>query len=147
MAGPRVIASACSRAGGVCWCWATATLTVIENVTQTHGGRGPFAAGARRQGVIASRRPSAGARIVIQVTSEDDIMLITDGGSLRAPAPVRFHARPQHSGVRLIRPREDEKLVGLEPFNPGGGREGEAGPRAKERSFRSGPCPRKQPRA
>ena len=50
----------------------------------------------------------------MQVTDEDDIMLISDGGTL-----VRTHAREistlgrNTQGVTLIRLREEENLVGL----------------------------------
>ena len=68
------------------------------------------------QGVIGIQTSARNGRLIsaLQVTDEDDIMLISDGGTL-----VRTHAREistlgrNTQGVTLIRLSEDENLVGL----------------------------------
>ena len=68
------------------------------------------------QGVIGIQTSSRNGRLIsaLQVTDADDIMLISDGGTL-----VRTHANEistlgrNTQGVTLIRLREDENLVGL----------------------------------
>jgi DNA gyrase subunit A len=73
------------------------------------------------QGVIGIQTSERNGALIaaIQVTSEDDIMLITDGGSLvRTSAGEISTLGRSTQGVRLIRPREDEKLVGLERIQP-----------------------------
>ncbi|HEY5776293.1 MAG TPA: DNA gyrase subunit A [Xanthomonadales bacterium] len=68
------------------------------------------------QGVIGIQTSPRNGRLIsaLQVTDDDDIMLISDGGTL-----VRTHAREistlgrNTQGVTLIRLREDENLVGL----------------------------------
>jgi len=68
------------------------------------------------QGVIGIQTSPRNGRLIsaLQVTDEDDIMLISDGGTL-----VRTHAREistlgrNTQGVTLIRLRDEENLVGL----------------------------------
>ena len=68
------------------------------------------------QGVIGIQTSKRNGQLIsaLQVTDEDDIMLISDGGTL-----VRTHAYEistlgrNTQGVTLIRLREDENLVGL----------------------------------
>lgn len=68
------------------------------------------------QGVIGIQTSARNGKLIsaLQVTDEDDIMLISDGGTL-----VRTHANEistlgrNTQGVTLIRLREDENLVGL----------------------------------
>jgi DNA gyrase subunit A len=68
------------------------------------------------QGVIGIQTSARNGALIaaLQVTDEDDIMLISDGGTL-----VRTHANEistlgrNTQGVTLIRLREDEDLVGL----------------------------------
>jgi DNA gyrase subunit A len=74
------------------------------------------------QGVIGIQTSERNGALIaaIQVTSEDDIMLITDGGSLVRTGAGEISTLGRNTqGVRLIRPREDEKLVGLERIQPG----------------------------
>jgi DNA gyrase subunit A len=73
------------------------------------------------QGVIGIQTSERNGALIaaIQVTSEDDIMLITDGGSLVRTGAGEISTLGRNTqGVRLIRPREDEKLVGLERIQP-----------------------------
>ena len=68
------------------------------------------------QGVIGIQTSPRNGRLIsaLQVTDDDDIMLISDGGTL-----VRTHANEistlgrNTQGVTLIRLRDDENLVGL----------------------------------
>ena len=68
------------------------------------------------QGVIGIQTSARNGRLIsaLQVTDDDDIMLISDCGTL-----VRTHAMEistlgrNTQGVTLIRLREDENLVGL----------------------------------
>lgn len=68
------------------------------------------------QGVIGIQTSERNGKLIsaLQVTDDDDIMLISDGGTL-----VRTHANEisklgrNTQGVTLIRLREDENLVGL----------------------------------
>jgi len=77
-----------------------------EHSRQGRGGQGVI-------GIQTSERNGA-LIAALQVTDEDDIMLISDGGTL-----VRTHANEistlgrNTQGVTLIRLREDENLVGL----------------------------------
>ncbi|MCW8924712.1 MAG: DNA gyrase subunit A [Xanthomonadales bacterium] len=74
------------------------------------------AQGRGGQGVIGIQTSERNGRLIsaLQVTDDDDIMLISDGGTL-----VRTHANEistlgrNTQGVTLIRLREDENLVGL----------------------------------
>jgi DNA gyrase subunit A len=97
-------------------------LTVTENgygkrtaaedyPTQGRGGQGVIGiATSERNGALIS---------AIQVTSEDDIMLISDGGTLvRTNAGEISTLGRNTQGVTLIRLRKDEKLVGLERIEP-----------------------------
>ena len=73
------------------------------------------------QGVIGIATSSRNGALIsaIQVRDDDDIMLISNGGTL-----VRTHAGEistlgrNTQGVTLIRLRKDEKLVGLERIEP-----------------------------
>jgi DNA gyrase subunit A len=73
------------------------------------------------QGVIGIATSSRNGALIsaIQVMNDDDIMLISNGGTL-----VRTHAGEistlgrNTQGVTLIRLRKDEKLVGLERIEP-----------------------------
>jgi DNA gyrase subunit A len=74
------------------------------------------------QGVIGIQTSERNGALIaaIQVASEDDIMLITDGGSLVRTGAGEISILGRNTqGVRLIRPREEEKLVGLERIQPG----------------------------
>jgi DNA gyrase subunit A len=89
------------------------------------------------QGVIGIKTSERNGALIaaIQVTSEDDIMLITDGGSLVRTSAGEISTLSRNTqGVRLIRPREEEKLVGLERIQPaeedGEGEEGAEGEEA-----------------
>jgi DNA gyrase subunit A len=91
------------------------------------------------QGVIGIQTSERNGALIaaIQVTSEDDIMLITDGGSLVRTGAGEISTLGRNTqGVRLIRPREDEKLVGIERIQPdeegGEGAEGEEGDASEE---------------
>jgi len=73
--------------------------------------------GRSGQGVIAIQTTERNGRAVgaLQVSDEDEIMLISSGGTLvRTPtAEVSIMGR-NTQGVRLIRLDEEERLVGLE---------------------------------
>ncbi|MCU0989625.1 MAG: DNA gyrase subunit A [Xanthomonadales bacterium] len=88
------------------------------------------------QGVIGIQTSERNGALIaaIQVTSEDDIMLITDGGSLVRTGAGEISTLGRNTqGVRLIRPREDEKLVGIERIQPDeGGGEGAEGAEGEE---------------
>jgi len=80
-----------------------------------HQGRGG-------QGVIGIQTSKRNGALIsaIQVTSDDDIMLISDGGTLvRTTAGEISTLSRNTQGVKLIRLRQDEKLVGLERIQPG----------------------------
>jgi DNA gyrase subunit A len=73
------------------------------------------------QGVIGiSTSDRNGALIsAIQVSSDDDIMLISDGGTLVRTSAEEISTLGRNTqGVTLIRLRKDEKLVGLERIEP-----------------------------
>jgi len=73
------------------------------------------------QGVIGiSTSDRNGALIsAIQVNSDDDIMLISDGGTLVRTNAAEISTLGRNTqGVTLIRLRKDEKLVGLERIEP-----------------------------
>jgi len=73
------------------------------------------------QGVIGIQTSERNGRLIsaIQVTAEDDIMLISDGGTLvRTKASEISTLSRNTQGVTLIRLRQDEKLVGLERIEP-----------------------------
>ncbi len=78
---------------------------------QGRGGQGVIGiATSERNGALIS---------AIQVTGEDDIMLISDGGSLvRTNAGEISTLGRNTQGVTLIRLRQEEKLVGLERIEP-----------------------------
>jgi len=97
-------------------------LTVTEN---GFGKRTPAAEYHRQgrggQGVIGIKTSKRNGSLIsaIQVTSEDDIMLISDGGTLvRTNAGEISTLGRNTQGVTLIRLRQDEKLVGLERIQP-----------------------------
>jgi DNA gyrase subunit A len=73
------------------------------------------------QGVIGIQTSERNGALIsaIQVTSEDDIMLISDGGTLvRTNAGGVSTLGRNTQGVTLIRLRKDEKLVGLQRIEP-----------------------------
>ena len=73
------------------------------------------------QGVIGISTSERNGRLIsaIQVSSEDDIMLISNGGTLvRTNAGEISTLGRNTQGVTLIRLRKDEKLVGLERIEP-----------------------------
>ena len=80
------------------------------------------------QGVIGIKTSDRNGALIaaLQVTDEDDIMLISDGGTL-----VRTHADEistlgrNTQGVTLIRLRDDENLVGLARIQSEEGEEAE----------------------
>jgi DNA gyrase subunit A len=81
------------------------------------------------QGVIGIQTSDRNGALIsaIQVRSEDDIMLISDGGTLvRTNAGEISTLGRNTQGVTLIRLRKDEKLVGLERIEPEGEEEEEA---------------------
>ena len=97
-------------------------LTVTEN---GYGKRTPaeeyHCQGRGGQGVIGIKTSKRNGALIaaIQVTSEDDIMLISDGGTLvRTTAGEISTLGRNTQGVTLIRLRQDEKLVGLERIQP-----------------------------
>jgi len=107
-------------------------LTVTEN---GFGKRTPVDEHHRQgrggQGVIGIKTSKRNGALIsaIQVTDEDDIMLITDGGTLvRTTAGEISSLGRNTQGVTLIRLRQDEKLVGLERIQP----EDEEGEEGKE---------------
>jgi DNA gyrase subunit A len=74
------------------------------------------------QGVIGIQTSERNGCLIsaIQVTSDDDIMLISDGGTLVRTSAAEISTLSRNTqGVRLIRLRQDEKLVGLERIQPG----------------------------
>jgi len=80
------------------------------------------------QGVIGIQTSKRNGQLIsaLQVTDDDDIMLISDGGTL-----VRTHANEistlgrNTQGVTLIRLRKDENLVGLARIQSEDDEEGE----------------------
>jgi len=73
------------------------------------------------QGVIGIQTSDRNGLLIsaIEVSSEDDIMLISDGGTLvRTNASEISTLGRNTQGVTLIRLRKDEKLVGLERIEP-----------------------------
>jgi DNA gyrase subunit A len=82
------------------------------------------------QGVIGIKTSKRNGALIsaIQVTDEDDIMLISDGGTLvRTTAGEISSLGRNTQGVTLIRLRQDEKLVGLERIQPDAEEEEEGG--------------------
>lgn len=84
---------------------------VDDHPRQGRGGQGVIGiATSKRNGALIS---------AIQVSSEDDIMLISDGGSLvRTNAGEVSTLGRNTQGVTLIRLRQEEKLVGLQRIEP-----------------------------
>jgi DNA gyrase subunit A len=73
------------------------------------------------QGMIGIQTSARNGALIsaIQVTSEDDIMLISDGGTLvRTNAGEISTLGRNTQGVTLIRLRKEEKLVGLARIEP-----------------------------
>ncbi len=99
-----------------------------EILTVTENGFGKRTAvddhprqGRGGQGVIGISTSDRNGRLIsaIQVTGDDDIMLISDGGTLvRTNAGEISTLGRNTQGVTLIRLRKDEKLVGLERIQP-----------------------------
>jgi len=97
-------------------------LTVTEN---GFGKRTPAAEHHRQgrggQGVIGIKTSKRNGALIsaIQVSAEDDIMLISDGGTLVRTSAAEISTLGRNTqGVTLIRLRQDEKLVGLERIQP-----------------------------
>ena len=98
----------------------------VLTVTQNGYGKRTAADGHPRQGrggqgVIGIQTSERNGALIsaIQVTSEDDIMLISDGGTLvRTNAGGISTLGRNTQGVTLIRLRQDEKLVGLQRIEP-----------------------------
>ena len=91
-----------------------------EHHRQGRGGQGVI-------GIKTSKRNGA-LIAAIQVTDQDDIMLISDGGTLvRTTAGEISSLGRNTQGVTLIRLRQDEKLVGLERIQPDAEDEEEGG--------------------
>jgi DNA gyrase subunit A len=103
-------------------------LGIGDVLTVTENGYGKRTAaddhprqGRGGQGVIGIQTSERNGALIaaIQVTDEDDIMLISDGGTLvRTKAAEVSTLGRNTQGVRLIRLREEEKLVGLERIEP-----------------------------
>jgi DNA gyrase subunit A len=73
------------------------------------------------QGMIGIQTSARNGALIsaIQVTSDDDIMLISDGGTLvRTNAGEISTLGRNTQGVTLIRLRKEEKLVGLARIEP-----------------------------
>jgi len=98
----------------------------ILTVTANGYGKRTLADGYSRQGrggqgMIGIQTSERNGALIsaIQVTSEDDIMLISDGGTLvRTNAGEISTLGRNTQGVTLIRLRKDEKLVGLARIAP-----------------------------
>ena len=73
------------------------------------------------QGVIGIQTSDRNGELIaaVQVADDDDIMLISDGGTLVRTAASEISTLGRNTqGVTLIRLRKDEKLVGLERIEP-----------------------------
>jgi DNA gyrase subunit A len=97
-------------------------LTVTQNGfgKRTHPQDHPIQ-GRGGQGVIGIQTSERNGSLIsaIQVTSDDDIMLISDGGTLVRTSAGEISTLSRNTqGVKLIRLRQDEKLVGLERVQP-----------------------------
>jgi len=85
------------------------------------------------QGVIAQNITDKSGRLVgaIEVHEADEIMLISEGGTLIRTAAKEISVQGRNTqGVRVMRPDENDRLVGLdriEPENGENGPEGELG--------------------
>jgi DNA gyrase subunit A len=69
------------------------------------------------QGVIGIQTSERNGALIaaIQVSADDDIMLISDGGTLVRTSAEEISTLSRNTqGVTLIRLRQEEKLVGLE---------------------------------
>jgi DNA gyrase subunit A len=97
-------------------------LTVTENgFGKRTGAEEHHRQGRGGQGVIGIKTSQRNGALIaaIQVNDEDDIMLISDGGTLvRTTAGEISRLSRNTQGVTLIRLRQDEKLVGLERIQP-----------------------------
>ncbi len=104
-------------------------LTVTENGFGKRTAMEDFPRQGRGgQGVIGIATSERNGALIsaIQVSSEDDIMLISDGGSLvRTNAGEISTLGRNTQGVTLIRLRQEEKLVGLARIEPEAEVEGE----------------------
>ena len=77
--------------------------------------------GRSGQGVIGIQTSERNGRLIsaIQVADDDDIMLISNGGTLVRTSASEISTLGRNTqGVTLIRLRKDEKLVGLERIQP-----------------------------
>jgi DNA gyrase subunit A len=73
------------------------------------------------QGVIGIQTSDRNGELIaaVQVADDDDIMLISDGGTLVRTGAGEISTLGRNTqGVTLIRLRQDEKLVGLERIEP-----------------------------
>lgn len=97
-------------------------LTVTQNGFGKRTDPGDYPRQGRGgQGVIGIQTSDRNGALIsaIQVASEDDIMLISDGGTLvRTNAGEISTLGRNTQGVTLIRLRKDEKLVGLQRIEP-----------------------------
>jgi DNA gyrase subunit A len=112
--GARVIALIVAREGDV--------LTVSE---QGYGKRTPIEQfplrGRGGQGVIAQALSDKTGRLIgaVEVDDTHDVMLISDGGRLiRIKAAEVKSLGRNTQGVRLVRPAEGDRLVGIERIGP-----------------------------
>ncbi len=98
----------------------------ILTVTANGYGKRTFVEGYSRQGrggqgMIGIQTSARNGALIsaIQVTGEDDIMLISDGGTLVRTNVGEISTLGRNTqGVTLIRLRKDEKLVGLARIEP-----------------------------
>ncbi|MEE4216895.1 MAG: DNA gyrase subunit A, partial [Xanthomonadales bacterium] len=97
-------------------------LTVTENGFGKRTMVGDYPRQGRGgQGVIGIQTSDRNGALIsaIQVNSDDDIMLISDGGTLVRTAVDEVSTLGRNTqGVTLIRLRKDEKLVGIERIQP-----------------------------
>jgi DNA gyrase subunit A len=97
-------------------------LTVTENGFGKRTAPGDYPRQGRGgQGVIGIQTSDRNGSLIsaVQVNSDDDIMLISDGGTLVRTKVSEISTLGRNTqGVTLIRLRKDEKLVGLERIEP-----------------------------
>ena len=97
-------------------------LTVTENGFGKRTMVGDYPCQGRGgQGVIGIQTSDRNGALIsaIQVNSDDDIMLISDGGTLVRTGVDEVSTLGRNTqGVTLIRLRKDEKLVGIERIQP-----------------------------
>ncbi len=98
------------------------------------GKRTPFADfpihGRGGQGVIAQNLTDKSGKLIgaIAVHETDEIMLISEGGTLIRTAAREITVQGRNTqGVRVMRPDENDRLVGLDRIQPENGENGEGG--------------------